>query len=65
MSLPDTTPPRKLRRLGLWLPFVALGLLIVAWSVAWVWARGQTAQRMDAAVQALGKAGYQITWKER
>jgi hypothetical protein len=65
MSLPDTTPPRKRLRLGLWLPFVALGLLIAGWSGVWIWARGQTATRMDAAVQALDKAGYQIRWKQR
>lgn len=65
MSLPDTTAPRKPRRLGLWLPFAVLGLLIASWSGAWVWARGQTSARMDAAVQALGKAGYQISWKQR
>ena len=65
MSLPDTAAPRKRLRLGLWLPFVALGLLIAAWSAAWLWARGQTATRMDAAVQALGKAGYRIGWKQR
>jgi hypothetical protein len=65
MSLPEPTPPRKLRRLGLWLPFVALGLLVAAWSAAWVWVRGETAKRMDAAVAALGQAGYPISWKER
>jgi hypothetical protein len=65
MSLPDATPPRKRLRLGLWLPFVALGVLIAGWSAAWVWAKGQTAQRMDAAVAALAKAGYQVSWKER
>jgi hypothetical protein len=65
MSLPDTTAPRKPRRLGLWLPFVGLALLIAAWSAVWVWARGETARRMDAAVEALGKAGYPLTWKER
>jgi hypothetical protein len=65
MSLPDTTAPRKFRRLGLWLPFVALALLVAGWSAAWVWARGQAAARMDAAVAALDQAGYQITWKDR
>jgi hypothetical protein len=65
MSLPDPQPPRKLLRLGLWLPFVALGLLIVGWSAAWFWARGQVATRMDAAVEAAGRAGYQIAWKDR
>jgi hypothetical protein len=65
MSLPDPTSLRKRLRLGLWLPFVALGLLIAGWSVAWVWARGQVAARMDAAVAVAGRAGYQIAWKDR
>jgi hypothetical protein len=65
MSLPDPAPPRKFRRLGLWLPFAALGLIIVGWSAAWIWARGQVESRMDAAVQALGQAGYQLSWKDR
>jgi len=65
MSLPDTSPPRKHRRLGLYLPFAALALLIVGWSGAWVWARGQVQSRMDAAVAVLGKAGYQLGWKDR
>ncbi|THD52144.1 DUF2125 domain-containing protein [Phenylobacterium sp.] len=65
MSLPDPSPARKFRRLGLWLPFAALGLLIVGWSAAWVWAQGQAASRMDAAVEALGQAGYHVTWKNR
>jgi hypothetical protein len=65
MSLPDTTPPRKRLRLGLWLPFVALGVLIAGWSGGWVWARGQTAARMDGAVQALGRAGYEVSWARR
>jgi hypothetical protein len=65
MSLPDTTPRRKPRRLGLWLPFVGLALLIAAWSAVWVWARGQTQTRMDAAAADLAKAGYQLTWKDR
>jgi hypothetical protein len=65
MSVPDTDPPRKYRRLGLWLPFAGLGLLVLAWSGAWIWARGQVETRLDAAAQALGQAGYQLAWKDR
>jgi hypothetical protein len=65
MSVPDPSPARKPRRLGLWLPFAALALLIAIWSGAWVWGRGQAASRMDAAVAALDQAGYRITWKDR
>jgi len=65
MSVPDPIPTRKPRRLGLWLPFLALGLLITGWSGAWVWARGQTETRLDAAAQALAQAGWRLTWKDR
>src|SRR4051794_28063730 len=65
MSLPDPSAPRKFRRLGLWLPFAVLGLLVVGWSAVWVWAKGQAESRLDGAVQALGQAGYQLSWKDR
>jgi hypothetical protein len=64
-SLPDPTAPRKYRRLGLILPFAALGLLIVGWSVAWFWAQGEIARRMDTAVETWKQAGYQIAWRQR
>lgn len=65
MSLPDPTPTRKLSRLGLYGPFAALLLLILAWSAAWVWARGQAETRMDAGVELLKRSGYDLGWKER
>ena len=65
MSVHDPSTPRKPRRLGLYLPFVALALAVAAWSGFWVWARGQAQTRMDAAVQAMNQAGWQLTWKER
>lgn len=65
MSLPDPSSPRKYRRLGLYAPFALLALLVVAWSGAWFWARGQTASRIDHDVEAWKQAGYQITWRER
>jgi hypothetical protein len=64
-SLPDPTSPRKYRRLGLILPFAALGLLVVGWSAAWFWAQGQTTKRMDAAVESWKQAGYQVAWRQR
>ncbi|MDB5422727.1 MAG: hypothetical protein JWQ29_143, partial [Phenylobacterium sp.] len=65
MSLPDPPPPRKPRRLGLYGPFILLAIAIVGWSGFWFWARGQAAQRMDAAVGELKRAGYAVSWKER
>ncbi|MDB5463350.1 MAG: hypothetical protein JWP23_1739 [Phenylobacterium sp.] len=65
MSVHDPSPPRKPRRLGLYLPFVALGLAVAAWSGLWVWAKGQTQTRLDAAAQGLAQAGWQLSWKDR
>jgi len=65
MSLPDPQAARKPRRLGLIVPFVLLLIAAAAWSGFWLWARGQVVSRMDAAVADLGRAGYQISWKQR
>lgn len=65
MSLPDPALPRKLSRWGLYGPFLLALVMILAWSGAWLWTRHQAQARMDAAVEALSRAGYQIGWKER
>ena len=65
MSLPDPSAARKPRRLGLYLPFAALLILVAVWSGVWVWARGEAARRLDAAQAAWRQAGYQLTWKDR
>jgi len=65
MSLPDPSPPRKLSRLGLYGPFALALVVIAVWSGVWIWARGQAASRMDAAVADLARAGYEISWKGR
>jgi hypothetical protein len=58
-------PSHKPRRLGLYVPFLILLLVVLGWSAAWFWMRGQAEQRMDAAVADLGRAGYQISWDRR
>src|SRR4051794_27828385 len=65
MSLHDSAPARKHRRLGLYLPFILVLLAAAAWTVFWVWARGEAQTRMDATVADLSQAGYQISWKRR
>jgi hypothetical protein len=65
MSVPDPTPPRKLSKLGLYIPFGLLLVLIVGWSAVWVWARGEAVSRIDAGAGALRKAGYELSWRER
>ena len=65
MSLPDPAPPRKLSRLGLYIPFGLLLVFIVAISVAWILARGEAVKRMDAGAEILRRAGYEVVWKTR
>ncbi|MEO8114975.1 MAG: DUF2125 domain-containing protein, partial [Phenylobacterium sp.] len=65
MSLHDLSPPRKPRRLGLYLPFLLLLVAAIAWTAAWIWARGGARARMDAAVAALKSAGYEVSWQDR
>jgi hypothetical protein len=65
MSLHDPLAARKPRRLGLYLPFLLLLLAAVAWTVFWLWARGEVEKRMDATVADLGRSGYQIAWSRR
>ncbi len=65
MSVPDPTPPRKLSRLGLYIPFGLLAVFIVVWSAGWVWARGQVLTRMDAGAASLRTAGYEVAWSQR
>jgi hypothetical protein len=65
MSVPDPAAPRKLSRVGLYLPFGIAVAVALAWSAAWLWAKGQAQSRMDQAVADLGRAGYQLSWKDR
>lgn len=65
MSLPDTDPGRKPRRLGLILPFVLAALLIIGWSAGWLWLRTQAERGMDAQVEQMRASGYEISWKQR
>lgn len=65
MSVPDPTAPRKPSRLRLFIPFAVAVVLIVGWSVVWVWARGEASKRMDAGVEMLRRAGYEVAWKDR
>ncbi|MCR5877204.1 DUF2125 domain-containing protein [Phenylobacterium sp. J367] len=65
MSLHDLPPPRKRSRLGLYLPFAIALVVVIGWSVLWLWARGEARARMDASVAQLKAAGYDVSWKER
>lgn len=63
--LPDLDPPRKHGRKGLYIPFVIALIVVVVWSGFWLYARREAATQMDASVEMLRKAGYDISWKER
>jgi hypothetical protein len=65
MTLPDSPPARKSRRLGLFLPWTLALLLAVGWSLAWVKLRGEAVARMDAAVAQLRAQGYPVAWETR
>ena len=58
-------PSRKPRRLGLWAPFVVLAIVVLGWSIAWLWLRGQAEQRMDATALSMKARGYDLSWKSR
>lgn len=65
MSVPDPATPRKFSRIGLYAPFAIAVAVALAWSAAWLWAKGQAQSQLDQAVADLGRAGYQLSWKER
>lgn len=53
------------RRIGLFLPFILLGLLVVVWSVAWFWIRGRATDEMDAWLVREAAAGRNWTCADR
>lgn len=65
MTLPDSPPARKSRRLGLFLPWTMALLLVVGWSLAWVTLRSKAVARMDAAAAQLRAQGYPVAWETR
>jgi hypothetical protein len=58
-------PSRKPRRRGLLAPFVILAIVVIGWSIGWLWLRGQTEHRMDATALSLKSRGYDMSWESR
>ncbi|HEX6858825.1 MAG TPA: DUF2125 domain-containing protein [Caulobacteraceae bacterium] len=56
---------RQPSRKALYIPFVLLAILAVAWSLGWFWLRGETRARMDAGVAELRAQGYTVSWRDR
>ncbi|MBX9934241.1 MAG: DUF2125 domain-containing protein [Methylobacterium sp.] len=52
-------------RIGLFLPFILLSLLVVLWSVAWLWIRGRASDEMDAWLAREANAGRTWTCADR
>jgi hypothetical protein len=59
------TSARKPSRIGLYAPFVLVLVAAVAWTFFWLWTRGETRTRMDAAAETLRRAGYEVSWGDR
>ena len=53
---------RKRTWIGLWAPWAAAGLLVIAWSVLWLWLRSETERRIEAAATGLRARGWQASW---
>lgn len=64
MTLPERTPSRKPRWIGLWGPFALAGMIIIGIAAAWFWMRGEVVRRMDAAASA-APAGWTLAWGQR
>ena len=59
-------PPGKRRtRLGLFLPYILLALLVVAWSIGWFWIRDRAEREMDAWLTREAAAGRTWTCADR
>ena len=65
MTLPDNRPARKPRRLGLIIPWGLAVVFVVAWSLGWVWLKGETERRMDAARASMAQTGWRLDWSSR
>jgi hypothetical protein len=61
----EAAPPRKPRRLGLYIPWGIAVVAAVGWSLAWLWLSNAEAAGMDAAVAKLRAAGWRVAWSER
>lgn len=61
----DAALTRRRGRLGLFLPYVLLAILVAAWSGAWFWIRGKAEHEMDAWMAREAAAGRTWTCQDR
>lgn len=62
MTLSRAAPSGKPRRLGLYLPYGVVGLLVAIWSFGWLWLRHETEGRLEEAAAALRAHGWRASW---
>lgn len=65
MTHTDAAPPRKVRRRGLFAPYIIALVFAAAWCIGWFWLRTQAEQRMDVAAASLKARGYDLSWSAR
>ncbi|MCJ2014089.1 DUF2125 domain-containing protein [Methylobacterium sp. J-076] len=58
-------PGTRRGRMGLFLPYILLALVVVAWSGAWFWIRGRAESEMDAWMAREAAAGRTWTCEDR
>ncbi|NEU10721.1 DUF2125 domain-containing protein [Methylobacterium sp. BTF04] len=64
-QISDPSPGRRPSRTGLFLPFILLAIVVVAWSAGWFWVRGKAASEMDGWVASEAAAGRTWTCADR
>jgi hypothetical protein len=64
MTLHDPTPPRKVRRRGLALPWLLMFLFAVGLSGGWWWLRLQAEQQLIATARQARADGYEVVWQD-
>lgn len=63
--IPGGPAARPRRRIGLFLPFILLGALVLAWTVGWFVIRAKAASEMDAWLAREAQAGRDWTCADR
>ena len=65
MTLPEPPPPIKPRRWGLWAPFGALALGVLAVSANWFWQVDRLKHGMLGIQSGLDRARWTLAWRQR
>ncbi len=63
MPLANSQPRFRHRRLGLYGPFILLLIVVIAWSLGWLWMRDRVYRGLDAFRASIAQAGYDVTWR--